>query len=99
MKAPIDTTLADSIGIVEPFQASFVLAMSVMDRSSLKRVSVIRALKKASPKIEGFDLKNSQSCRSVKRASVARANEKASSKVLGFDLRSAHCRAGLSPDI
>ncbi|GKE72254.1 hypothetical protein Tco_1534295, partial [Tanacetum coccineum] len=77
----------------------FALAMAMVDRSSLKRASVIRALKKASPKVVGFDLNSSQSCRSVKRAYVARANEKASSKVMGFDLKSAHCRAGLSPEI
>ncbi|GKE80547.1 hypothetical protein Tco_1550547 [Tanacetum coccineum] len=71
--------------------------MAMVDRSSSKRASMKRALKKASPKVEGFDLKNSQSCRSMKRASVARANEKASSKVLGFDLKRAHCVSFLTP--
>ena len=54
---------------------------------------------KASPKVVGFDLNSFQSCISVKRASIAQANEKASPKVVEFDLKSAHCRAGLSPEI
>ncbi|GJV84681.1 hypothetical protein Tco_1524579 [Tanacetum coccineum] len=69
---------------------SFGLTMVVAVCSSAKRESMIWALKKASPKVEGFDLKNSQSYRSMKRASTARANEKASSNILGFNLKSAH---------
>ncbi|GJS68159.1 hypothetical protein Tco_0682724, partial [Tanacetum coccineum] len=78
---------------------SFGLRMVVAVCSSAKRESMIWALKKAYPKVEGFDLKNSQSYRSMKRASTARANEKASSNILGFDLKIAHCRAGLSLEI
>ncbi|GJR08488.1 hypothetical protein Tco_0791140 [Tanacetum coccineum] len=78
---------------------SFGLTMVVAVCSSSKRASMIWALKKASPKVEEFDLKNSQSYRSMKRASTARANKKASSNILGFNLKSAHCRAGLSLEI
>ncbi|GKB10798.1 hypothetical protein Tco_0844721 [Tanacetum coccineum] len=85
-----DVCLFRGLGMVR----LFALAMAVVNRSSSKRASVIRALKKVSPKVVGFDLNSSQSCRSVKRASVARANEKASPKVVGFDLKSAHSENG-----
>ncbi|GKD49431.1 hypothetical protein Tco_1278407, partial [Tanacetum coccineum] len=61
---------------------SFGLAMAVVDRSSPKQ-----AKEKASPKVVGFNLKSSQSCRYVKRSFVARANEKASFKVVGLTLK------------
>nr|GEY48215.1 hypothetical protein [Tanacetum cinerariifolium] len=75
----------------------FVLNGGAVDWKKL--APVIRAKKKAYPKVEGFDLNSSKSCRSVKRASVARANKKASSKVLGFKLKSAHCKSDLGPEI
>nr|GFA88830.1 hypothetical protein [Tanacetum cinerariifolium] len=84
---------------VPPAFRLFILAMSMVDRSSSKRASVIKALKKASPKVVGFDLNSSKSCRFLKRAFTARANEKALPKVVGFDLKNKNCRAGLSPDI
>ncbi|GKA45521.1 hypothetical protein Tco_0738317 [Tanacetum coccineum] len=62
---------------------------TLKDKPSSKLVSPRPVLKKASPKVEGVDLKNSQSYRSVKRASAANANEKAFSNILGFDLKSA----------
>nr|GEW19720.1 hypothetical protein [Tanacetum cinerariifolium] len=52
---------------------------------------------KASPKVVGFDLNSSRSCRSVKRASVTRTNEKASPKAVRFDHKSTHCGAALIP--